>query len=185
MRSKITIATIAAALAVTPMLAGCGSDDDSSAASTTTRASAAATTAKTFDTVCTADDVVVGGEPDSRPEITIPDTCGPPTQLLTKDLTAGTGAEVVAGTDATVQYQLVTWSDKAEKDASWDRNKPFTVEKVGQAPVIDGWNEGLIGMKEGGRRLLIVPPELGYGKGGNGIKPNETLVFVIDAVAVN
>jgi peptidylprolyl isomerase len=50
--------------------------------------------------------------------------------------------------------------------------------------VIDGWNEGLLGMKEGGRRLLVVPPDKGYGQGGNGIRPGETLVFVVDAVKV-
>ena len=96
----------------------------------------------------------------------------------------GTGAEVKAGTTATVNYQLTTFSDKKVLDSSFDRGQPFDVENVGQAPVIDGWNEGIVGLKEKGRRLLIVPPAKGYGQGGQGIKPNETLVFVIDGVKV-
>ena len=84
-------------------------------------------------------------------------------------------------------YDLVTWSDKQEVDSSWMHQplQPFTVQPVGQAPVIQGWNDGLVGQKQGGRRLLIIPPDKGYGPQGNqGIKGNETLVFVVDAVTV-
>ncbi|MBJ8345518.1 FKBP-type peptidyl-prolyl cis-trans isomerase [Antrihabitans sp. YC2-6] len=185
MRNSIKILTVATALVTGVSLAGCSSDDDSSTAKTTNsaRSSAAAPTVDTRPE-CSVDAVTVTGDAGARPQITIPDDCAPPTQLLIKDITPGTGTEVAAGNDATVQYDLVTWSDKVEKDASWNRGEPFTVENVGQAQVIDGWNQGLIGLKEGGRRLLIVPPTLGYGRGGNGIKPNETLVFVIDAVSV-
>ena len=133
---------------------------------------------------CTADDVTVDGAPGSKPTITVPDTCSPPTQLLAKDLVAGTGPEVTPGVTMQTHYLLVTWSDKQELDSSWSRGEPFPLEDVGRAQVIDGWNEGLIGMKQGGRRLLVVPPDKGYGQGGNGIRPGETLVFGVYAVEV-
>ncbi|MDQ3404095.1 MAG: FKBP-type peptidyl-prolyl cis-trans isomerase [Actinomycetota bacterium] len=134
---------------------------------------------------CTADDVKVTGAVGSKPEFTIPTTCAPPTALVSKDITPGGGPAVAAGSTASMHYVLKSWSDQVEQDSSWKRNEPYPLENVGQASVIDGWNEGLIGLKEGGRRLLIVPPAKGYGpqpKGG--MKGNETLVFVIDAVKV-
>jgi peptidylprolyl isomerase len=133
---------------------------------------------------CTVEDVQVAGEMDSKPTITVPDTCRPAAQLLSKDLVVGSGAEVVSGSTVDTHYDLVTWSDKKELDASWLRGQSFALEDVGNAPVIDGWNEGVIGMREGGRRLLVIPPDKGYGQGGRGIAPNETLVFVVDAVSV-
>ena len=135
---------------------------------------------------CTADDVQVSGAFGAQPKITIPDSCTPPAQLLTKDLTSGTGPQVKVGDAVAVYYSLVTWSDKQNADSSWAHPplQPFSVQPVGQAQVIDGWNEGLVGIKQGGRRLLIVPPDKGYGDGNGGIKPNETLVFVVDAVTV-
>jgi peptidylprolyl isomerase len=133
---------------------------------------------------CTVDDVGVAGDPGSKPTITIPDTCAPPAQLLSKDLVTGDGPEVTPGATLQAHYDLVTWSDRQELDSSWSRGEPFELEDVGNAPVIDGWNEGLVGMRQGGRRLLVVPPDKGYGQGGNGIAPNETLVFVVDAVQV-
>jgi peptidylprolyl isomerase len=133
---------------------------------------------------CTADDITVGGAPGSKPTITVPDRCSPPTRLLTKDLVVGTGPEVTPGVTMQTHYDLVTWSDKQELDSSWSRGEPFPLENVGRAQVIDGWNEGLVGMKQGGRRLLVVPPDKGYGQGGNGITLGETLVFVVDAVEV-
>jgi len=132
---------------------------------------------------CTADDITVQGGFGNKPTVTIPDTCTPPAKLVTKDLSTGTGAVVQEGGTVQADYLLVTWSDKKVLDTSFGRG-PFPVQGVGHAQVIDGWNQGLIGMKQGSRRLLIVPPDLGYGQGGNGIQPNETLVFVIDAVTV-
>jgi FKBP-type peptidyl-prolyl cis-trans isomerase len=134
--------------------------------------------------VCTVDDIGVTGDPGTKPTITVPDTCTAPPQLLSKDLVVGTGAEVALGSTVDTQYDLVTWSDKRELDASWFRGQTFALEGVGSAPVIDGWNEGVVGMKEGGRRLLVIPPDKAYGQGGRGIAPNETLVFVVDAVTV-
>jgi len=136
---------------------------------------------------CTVDDVQVSGAFGSKPTITIPDTCTPPTQQLSKDLTPGTGAAVKAGDAVATYYDLETWSNKQEVDSSWAHQpfQPFTVQPVGQAQVIQGWNDGLVGLKQGGRRLLIIPPDKGYGPAGNGpVGPNETLVFVVDAVTV-
>ena len=134
---------------------------------------------------CTADDVKVDGAAGQKPTITVPTRCSPPKQLLSKDLVVGTGKDVVAGVTMQTHYDLVTWSDRKELDSSWSRGETFPLEDVGNAGVIDGWNEGVIGMKQGGRRLLVIPPDKGYGQGGQGIKPNETLVFVVDAVTVS
>ncbi|HEX9694710.1 MAG TPA: FKBP-type peptidyl-prolyl cis-trans isomerase [Actinomycetota bacterium] len=113
-----------------------------------------------------------------KPEITIPD-CTPSTDLIAVDLVVGTGAELKGGENATIHYVGVSWSNKEQFDASWDRNEPFTTTIPGS--LIDGWNEGIPGMKVGGRRLLIIPSSKGYGPSGQGpIGPNETLVFVVD-----
>ena len=133
---------------------------------------------------CTADDIKVTGAFGSKPAITIPDTCAAPTKLLTKDLTPGTGAPAKAGSALQMNYDLVTWSDKKDQEDSFS-SEPFTLT-LGQGSVIEGWDQGLVGIKQGGRRLLVVPPDLGYGARGQGpLKPNETLVFVVDAVRVS
>ena len=133
---------------------------------------------------CTAADIKVEGEPDSKPKVTLPENCSPPTELLVKDLKPGTGAKAAEGGTVLAHYHLTTWSNRQVLDNSWDRGEPFPVANLGNARVIDGWNEGLIGMQKGARRLLVVPPDKGYGQGGNGVAPNETLVFVVDAVDV-
>ncbi|MFC9895143.1 FKBP-type peptidyl-prolyl cis-trans isomerase [Nocardia sp. NPDC127579] len=161
----IGIGTIAAA-ALT--LVGCGGDDQPAADP---------------NRVCTADDIKVTGGFGENPKITIPDDCKPPTELITKDLVAGSGPGATAGQSLTMNYSLVTWSDKKKLDSSFDRGKPFPLT-LGAGMVIQGWDEGLVGVQQGARRLLIVPPSLGYGSGGNGVKPNETLVFVTDAVKI-
>ena len=108
-----------------------------------------------------------------------------PKRLVIKDLVVGTGAEVKAGSNLSVNYVGKAWSTGAEFDSSWSRGSTFDLTNMGQAPVIKGWNEGLIGMKQGGRRELTIPPDLAYGAAGKGpIKGGETLVFVIDAVSV-
>jgi peptidylprolyl isomerase len=122
----------------------------------------------------------------NKPVITVPKT-PKPTKLEVKDLVVGTGPEVATGDDVVMQYVGVSWSTGEEFDSSWSRGKtPFPVQNVGQAGVIDGWNQGLIGMKEGGRRQIIIPPALGYGEAGSPPKigKNETLIFVVDAEKV-
>jgi peptidylprolyl isomerase len=133
---------------------------------------------------CTADDVQVTGAFGSKPTITIPSTCTAPTTLETKDLVTGTGPAVASGATVAVNYDLVTWSDKVDQQDSFS-SQPYPVT-IGNGSVIPGWDQGLVGIKQGGRRLLIIPPNLAYGASGNGpIKPNETLVFVVDAVQVS
>lgn len=132
---------------------------------------------------CTADDVTVSGDFGVKPTITIPTDCAAPTKLITKDLTAGSGAAAKAGSTLQMDYDLVTWSDKIDQQNSFGA-QPFALQ-LGAGTAIPGWDQGLEGIKQGGRRLLIIPPALGYGASGNGpIKPNETLVFVVDAVQV-
>ncbi|GAB3563111.1 FKBP-type peptidyl-prolyl cis-trans isomerase [Amycolatopsis endophytica] len=132
---------------------------------------------------CTADDITVTGDFGTKPAITIPSGCTAPTKLLTKDLKPGTGATAEAGSTLQMDYDLVTWSDKVDQQNSFS-GQPFALQ-LGAGTAIPGWDQGLEGIKQGGRRLLVIPPDLGYGASGNGpIKPNETLVFVVDAVQV-
>lgn len=119
-----------------------------------------------------------------KPDVTIPDG-DPPADLVVEDLVAGDGPEAVAGTRCTMQYVGHGWSTRRQFDASWDRGEPFTFQ-LGAGQVIGGWDQGVAGMRVGGRRRLTIPPHLGYGQRGAGgaIKPGETLVFVVDLLAV-
>ena len=120
----------------------------------------------------------------TKPIVAIPDD-SPPASLLVEDLDVGDGAEAVAGSAPLMHYVGVSWSTGREFDASWDRGQPFSFA-LGQGQVIAGWDQGIPGMRVGGRRRLTIPPELGYGAHGAGgvIAPNETLVFVVDLLDV-
>lgn len=108
----------------------------------------------------------------------------PPDELITEDVVVGDGAAAKPGDNVTVQYVGVSFSDGKQFDASWDRGRPFDFP-LGAGRVIQGWDYGVTGMKEGGRRTLVVPPSLGYGSRAMGpIAANETLVFVVDLVKV-
>ena len=104
-----------------------------------------------------------------------------PSDLLLEDLIVGDGLEAVAGKTVVVDYVGVSWSTGEEFDASWDRNQKFDFG-LGSGMVIAGWDQGVAGMKVGGRRQITIPPHLGYGSQGAGgvIAPNETLIFVVD-----
>ncbi len=104
----------------------------------------------------------------------------PPTKLESADLITGTGAAAAPGDSVTVQYVLATYSSGKVIQSSWT-SQPFTFT-LGAGQVIPGWDKGVVGMKVGGRRELIIPPSLGYGQQspGAGIAPNDNLVFVID-----
>ena len=119
-----------------------------------------------------------------KPTIEIPDTDAP-AELVLDDLEVGTGPEAKPGQQVAVHYVGVAWSDGTEFDNSYDRGEPL-VFGLGAGQVIRGWDEGLVGMRVGGRRRITIPPQLGYGARGAGgvIKPNETLVFVCDLVGV-
>jgi peptidylprolyl isomerase len=105
----------------------------------------------------------------------------PPTKLVAKDLVTGTGTAARSGNSLTVNYVGVLFKGAKEFDSSWKTGKPFPFQ-LGRGSVIPGWDQGLVGMKVGGRRELIIPPQLAYGKQGSPptIPPNSTLVFVID-----
>ena len=104
-----------------------------------------------------------------------------PTELTTKDIIVGTGKEVLPTSTLTVHYTLMAWSNGKIIESSWV-GQPATFPL---AEVVEGWQKGLPGAKEGGRRLLILPPEMGYGAAGSGpIGPNETLVFSVDIIGV-
>jgi peptidylprolyl isomerase len=124
----------------------------------------------------------VSGSLDEKPELT--DASGdPPTELIEKDIKVGSGPAAKSGDDVTVNYVGQNWSNNEEFDASW--GKEAFEFKLGEGGVIKGWDEGVVGMKKGGRRLLIIPPELGYGAQDQGSIPaNETLVFVVDLVKI-
>ncbi|MGA0830563.1 MAG: FKBP-type peptidyl-prolyl cis-trans isomerase [Nitriliruptoraceae bacterium] len=113
------------------------------------------------------------------------DRTDPPTALEVVDVAVGEGDEAVAGTRVVVQYLGVRWSDGGVFDASWTRGQPFTFD-LGAGQVIAGWEQGVAGMRVGGRRVLVIPPQLGYGDRGAGsvIGPGETLVFAVDLIEV-
>jgi len=123
--------------------------------------------------------------PSTKPNVTIPDS-PPPSELDIEELEVGSGSEALPGANVTVHYVGVSWSTGDEFDASWNRGDPFSFP-LGRGHVIAGWDQGVAGMKVGGRRRLTIPPSLGYGASGAGgvIKPNETLVFVVDLLEVN
>ena len=154
------------ALVALVAVAGCGSDSKESASSSATP-TAESTPAAT------------------KPEVTVPKG-KLPNKLEITDLKKGTGATAEPGKNVTVQYVGVSALNGRQFDASWDRGEPFSFQ-LGSGGVIQGWDEGVKGMKVGGRRQLVIPPDLAYGPDGSPptIGPNETLVFVIDLVSVD
>jgi len=123
----------------------------------------------------------VTGEQGKAPVISAPQGT-PPTTLITKDIFLGTGDPAVATSTLTVHYTLMAWSTGKVVESSWTSGSPAT---FALAQVIKGWQQGIPGMQKGGRRLLVIPPSLGYGAAGAGpIGPNETLIFVVDVIDI-
>jgi peptidylprolyl isomerase len=120
-----------------------------------------------------------------KPEVNVPDG-PPPKELQVQDLEQGDGAEAKAGDNVSVQYVGVLYDGGKEFDSSYDTGQPFQFQ-LGSGQVIPGWDQGVAGMKVGGRRQLTIPPDLAYGAQGQppDIPANATLVFVIDLVSVN
>lgn len=160
-----------ALLLVLALVAGCGDDDKSSSDSASTTADTTAQKGASIDT-------------SKKPKVTVPKGT-PPAGLQIKDIKVGDGQTAQTGDTVTVQYVGVSYSTGKQFDASWDHGQPFQFT-IGAGDVIPGWDQGVAGMQVGGRRELIIPPDLGYGAQGQPpvIAPNETLVFVIDLLKV-
>lgn len=159
-------------------VAGCGSSSSTTSSSSSEESTAATSTEEgsAKETEST--------KKKTKPKVTVPKGA-PPKKLEAKDLEEGSGATAKAGDAVSVNYVGVNYKTGKEFDASWDRGEPFTFT-LGAGEVIPGWDQGVEGMKVGGRRELIIPPELGYGAAGAppAIPPNETLVFVVDLEAI-
>jgi peptidylprolyl isomerase len=172
-RLLIAIPMLAAALAV----AGCGGDDETE---TSTTPSAAQTDGAGAGGANTEASAPKGG----KPEVEVP-SGPPPKKLVIEDLRKGDGPEAKGGDQVLVHYVGVDYETGKQFDASWDSGQPFPFQ-LGAGAVIPGWDRGVEGMRVGGRRELIIPPNLAYGAAGfpPAIAPNATLVFVIDLLAV-
>jgi peptidylprolyl isomerase len=166
--------------------AACSSSpsNPSSASSTSSTSSSTSTSSSGGDAAAAiapipAQDRSPVGTAGTQPTVTVP-SGAPPTELQSADLITGTGPAAAAGDTVTVQYVLATYSSGKVIQSSWT-SQPFTFT-LGQGQVIRGWDKGVVGLKAGGRRELIIPPSLGYGaqSPGPGIAANDTLVFVID-----
>jgi peptidylprolyl isomerase len=122
--------------------------------------------------------------PKEKPAIDVPEG-DPSYQLELEDIEEGDGAEATPGNVVEVHYVGVAWSTGEEFDASWNRGDTFKFG-LGKGQVIQGWDQGVAGMKVGGRRRITIPPNLAYGKRGAGgvIGPDETLVFVVDLIGL-
>ncbi len=123
--------------------------------------------------------------PNEKPEVPVPSGQAPSYQLEIEDIVFGDGEEAVAGHVVEVHYVGVSWKNGKQFDASWDRGDTFKFG-LGKGQVIPGWDQGVAGMRVGGRRRITIPPNLAYGKRGAGgvIGPDETLVFVVDLLGV-
>jgi peptidylprolyl isomerase len=170
-RPLALIATVLIAIAA----AGCGSSDKKS--DTSASASTTDTSQSTAAAPATA-------KPRPKPKVKVPGG-KPPKKLVIKDLIPGTGPAAKAGDAITVNYIGVNFKGGAMFDNSYDRGQAFPFQ-LGGGKVIPGWDQGLVGMKVGGRRQITIPPSLAYGPQGQPptIKPNETLVFVVDLLSI-
>ena len=185
-RLVLALATLGVAL----LIAGCGSSSSSSSIgvgeeNTADQALATATSSTPTSTSPTTASVKTPTTGPLSKEPTVTPPTGPaPTKLVTKELITGTGAEAKAGEPVTVNYVGVLYKGGKVFDASWKRNETFPFV-LGKSQVIPGWEQGVAGMKVGGRRELIIPAELAYGAKGSPptIPPNSALVFVVDLLA--
>jgi len=184
-KRSLTLLALLAALAIS----ACGenNDDSESAGQATTAESTPAPETETMTTDEAAPDanakVAVSPTKNLKEKPRIPRQAGdPPTTLVKDDIVKGKGAVAEAGDTISVRYVGVRFRDNQQFDASWDRPQNSFEFPLGAGQVIKGWDEGVAGMRVGGRRQLTIPPDLGYGAQGAppDIAPNETLVFVVD-----
>jgi peptidylprolyl isomerase len=162
--------------------AACGGDDESEGSPPEAKTSQPDTGTATAPTPAEAQAAL---KDTSRKPVLPKPTGSPPRRLVIDDVVKGKGPAAKKGDTVVVNYVGMNFSNGQEFDASWDRGQPFPVT-IGRTQVIEGWTRGLVGIRKGGRRKLTIPPELGYGPNGYppSIPPNETLVFVVDAVSV-
>ena len=165
--AAVTHRTLVLLLVLALALAGCGGDDEGETAATPTP-KATATPANT--------------DTSTKPVVTVPDEL-PPDKLQIVDIVKGKGPAARKGDKVSMQYVGLTWSTSVEFDSSWERGKPFDLT-LGKGDVIPGWDQGIPGMRKGGRRELTIPADLAYGAQGSPPKigPNECLRFIIDLV---
>ena len=175
-----TLAVIGGLIALVVTLVGGSNKNAVATPQTSQTPSTSASPTPAAPTKCAA----ISPNPPAKGEPTVSPVSGkPPTTLVVKDLKKGTGAAVKVGQTLTVNYVGISCSTGKAFDASYPRKQPFSFP-LGQGQVIQGWDKGLVGMKIGGRRELVIPAALGYGATGSGsIKPNETLIFVVDLVS--
>ena len=184
MRAKLTI--LLAGLVLGAGVAACGEDDEPASGS---GADSTATPTPTETASAAGIEALVQGTSDdtsAKPEVPAPQG-EPPAELVKRDIVQGSGPRAQAGDELSMQYVGLSWSNGQQFDASWDRGASPFVFQLGAGMVIPGWDQGLVGMREGGRRLLVIPPEMAYGAQGTpdgSIGPNETLVFVVDLVEI-
>ena len=171
MSRRLAVLLGSAALAVSLAASGCGDEDDSA-------------TTPPVETIPAPTTPATPPPEGSKPKVQVPS--GPaPKKLETKDLKNGDGAEAKSGSQVVVHYVGVDYKTGKQFDASWDRGQPFPFQ-LGAGQVIPGWDQGVEGMRVGGRRQLVIPPRLAYGPQGQppDIGPNATLVFVVDLIDV-
>jgi peptidylprolyl isomerase len=179
MRRLIGLALVSLAFA------GCGGDDFDQTVTVPEGAGAGSTPTATATAEATPEGSKNLEETDKKPLIPKPKG-EPPSKLVIKDIVKGKGKTAKKGDEVSVQYAGIAYSTGEEFDASWNRGEPFTFT-LGQGSVIKGWDRGVPGMKEGGRRQLTIPADLAYGAAGQppSIGPDETLVFVVDLEKVS
>lgn len=179
-----------AALGASALIAGCGGSGSSSTITVGAEnkadealANQSATTSSTSTSTAAAAKTPTSGPLSKEPHVT-PPSGPPPTKLVTKEIVKGTGTEAKTGSAVAVNYVGALYKTGKVFDASWKRNEPFTFT-LGKGQVIPGWEQGIVGMKVGGRRELIIPAALGYGAKGSppSIPPNEALVFIVDLLS--
>ena len=183
-RARARAGAGAAALCATILIAGCGSSGSSTVTvGNENSADNSLVTAGETKTAAVATTPPSG--PLSKEPTVTPPTGPPPAKLETKDLIVGTGPEAKSGDAVTVNYVGVLYKNGKKFNASWETGKPFPFT-LGKGEVIKGWDQGIVGMKVGGRRELIIPASLAYGAAGRPpqIPKNEALVFVVDLLGV-
>ena len=175
---RLKVLSILLALVLGVGITACGGDDSSSETAATATPTPTASPANVAE-------IAAGITKNTKkePKIVTP-TGDPPTQLVIKDIVKGKGPKAKAGEKLTMDYTGYSWSNGEKFDASWDRKQHFPFQ-LGAGMVIPGWDQGMVGMKEGGRRLLIIPPDLGYGAKGVGPIPgNAELHFEVELLKV-